>query len=459
MEDLDEESKIYTPKELNKLLLNKTNMIANNFKNINMIGDIVECKIWRRSGMSFKLKNNTDFFECKVWIKDGCDLNKVQECENINCKITGYINADYYYGHKFILNVTNVEIETEDTKFKKLKEQCEKKGYFKNKKAIEWHKIKKIGIISKYNTQGYNDFITQFKIPISIITEEITLEGINTSNQCILAIKNLQKVDIIIIIRGGGSTSEISNSFDKIELFNTIHQSNIPIITAVGHEADKGDKLLITDISDYDFPTPSSAASEITKIILNPILSKIDNELCEIKQIIDNTIINKYDELYDILKCLFNKYTNDKFGGPIIKITDEKFIIFEKDGKFYKTEIILNDKMDFTSEEINKYNEINDSINNNEIKKIYNYFNNIESNVQIKNIKQQIKKIKNLNKEEHEFKNIKSNKIEEFYCQIYDMNNLKLDELIKLYSMILWYNDTLKQNDTDITDVYNYYNL
>ena len=55
-----------------------------------------------------------------------------------------------------------------------------------------------------------------------------------------------------MIIRGGGDTSGISNSFDTIELFDAIYSSKIPIITAIGHEADTGDKLLITNVSDYD---------------------------------------------------------------------------------------------------------------------------------------------------------------------------------------------------------------
>ena len=35
-------------------------------------------------------------------------------------------------------------------------------------------------------------------------------------------------------------------------------KSNVPIITAIGHEQDKGDKLLITNVSDIDFPTPTA---------------------------------------------------------------------------------------------------------------------------------------------------------------------------------------------------------
>ena len=86
--EIETETKTYTPEEMNHILLSKTTTIANNFEDINMIGDIVLCKLWKGSGMDFKLMNNKESFECNVWIRDGCDLNKVQQHENMNCRIT-----------------------------------------------------------------------------------------------------------------------------------------------------------------------------------------------------------------------------------------------------------------------------------------------------------------------------------------------------------------------------------
>ena len=113
---MEHQNQLYTPKLLNSLLLNKTKEIANELGTINMIGDITECRMWKRSGMSFKVFNDKNTFECKVWEKDGLDINTIKNYENTNCKITGYIEADYYYSHKFILNVTKVVLQTNDSK-------------------------------------------------------------------------------------------------------------------------------------------------------------------------------------------------------------------------------------------------------------------------------------------------------------------------------------------------------
>ena len=330
--------------------------------------------------------------------------------------------------------------------------------YFVNKKNIPWDNIKNIGIISKTNTQGYNDFMKQFKIPVIIHTEEITLEGENTSNQCIQSIRKLQNVDIIIIIRGGGDTSEISNSFDTVELFDAIHKSNVPIITAIGHEADKGDKLLITEVSDFNYPTPSSASNGITKILLKPILEKIDFLLCEIKSLITEKLNSEYDKLYNVLECLFAQHKKEKFGGEIIKIGDDiDFILLENGGNIYKNKINFNEKMNFNINEVNRYEEISEGIKNRDIETIKNLFNdNIEGNTLNENINNNINEITKIKKMEEKFKNIKQKKINTLYCKNHELTSLKINKLISLNSMFLWYKTSLTDFNEDLKEIYNY---
>jgi exodeoxyribonuclease VII large subunit len=448
--------KTYTPKELNSELLNKMNHFAGNFEDINMIGDIVGCRNYNTL-IAFKLKNNGESFECigRQW---NINPEKVIQLENTHSKIRGNIIANVFHGPRFQFNVTDIELETDDTKLKSLKEQCKEKGYFVNKKNIPWDNIKNIGIISKTNTQGYNDFMKQFKIPASIITEEITLEGGNTSNQCIQSIRKLQNVDIIMIIRGGGDTSEISNSFDTIELFDTIHKSNVPIITAIGHEADTGDKLLITTVSDYDFPTPSTASIEITKILLNPIIKKIDNELSKIDSLLAERIYDEYNKSYNILKCLFNNYKNAKFGGQIMKIDDSiKYIIIEKDGSLYRNLIHFDDKLDFTTDEVIECEKIGNAIDDHKISIIQTYFADITVDITVESINDQIKEVIKIHKMEDDFEKVKPKKMMKLYCKEYNLNSFTIKKLIQLYSMVLWYKISL-EGESSFKEIFNYYN-
>ena len=80
----------------------------------------------------------------------------------------------------------------------------------------------------------------------------------------------------------------------------------------MGHEDDKGDKLLITEVSDLDYISPSSAAKDITEILLNPIVKKIENELSKIDSLLTDRICDEYNKSYNILYVirLFYKSKN-----------------------------------------------------------------------------------------------------------------------------------------------------
>ena len=94
---------------------------------------------------------------------------------------------------------------------------------------------------------------------MDIVLYPAKVQGIGAYKSIIKGIKyfNSEKsVDLIIIGRGGGSIEELWN-FNEEELALEIFKSNIPIISAVGHEVD----FTIADfVSDLRASTPSQAA-------------------------------------------------------------------------------------------------------------------------------------------------------------------------------------------------------
>ena len=175
--------------------------------------------------------------------------------------------------------------------------------------------------------------------------------------ECIEAINKLQHMDVIIITRGGGDTSEISNSYDTKELFNCIRLSKVPIITAIGHEQDKGDKLLITNVSDKDFPTPTTLAKDLN----HKFYEHLDYILNEIHKLYDwwfYKAIDNINKLYDTLSILIEDILVYKFGAKIIKLSKgETNVIIEVDGKYYKNTINYKEECDI-SDDISIRNDI-----------------------------------------------------------------------------------------------------
>ena len=458
-----ENIKIYQPKELNDLLLNKTINIAMEFKKVSVMGDITNFKKWKRSGCSFDITMNDNKMNCKVWERDGIYSNDVKKYDNTKCIITGFLDATYFYGHKFIINVISISLMNNDTKLKELKSICEKNGYFKNKKKIFWDDVTKIGIISKKNTQGYDDFCNQFKVPIDINLQEITLEGLKTCKECTESIRKLQFVDLIIIIRGGGDTGEISNSFDNIDLFDVIKKSNVPIITAIGHEQDKDDKLLITNVSDIDFATPTTCAKDLNKKLYYPLILKIENLINYNEKTFNKLFETLNFKLYQGLGCFLKSFLKDKFGGKIIEVNNtDTHIIIKKDGKYYNNNLNFDEEIKFTDKDIHIKDYILDGLEEADIDKINKNFKKINTNEhKLKdNIQDNITNIKKNEKIEIKFLEIHANKTKLYYLkQLSKTNNL--NNLLKIRELLLWYKEQIDNsiNGEDIDEIKDIYDF
>ncbi len=346
-----------------------------------------------------------------------------------------------------------------------MKDLCEINGYFKNKKKVNWNNIKNIGIISKTKTQGFDDFCSQFNVPIDTTLQEISLEGSETCKECIDSILALQGTDLILVIRGGGNTNEISNSFDNIKLFDAIKESNIPIITAIGHEQDKGDKLLITNVSDVDFPTPTALAKDLNELFYKPLLLKIDTRLDFSNKLFNNLFEKSSNDLFKILQCHLETVLKDKFGGQIIKINnDETHIIIEKDNKYYKQELNFNNQMLFTEKDIFLKTSLLDALECEDIDNLKNSFNkiNVDKHILTSTIQNNINKIIKNNKIKADYDDVCPKLIEKYYLN----NKIKskstsLTNLVKIQEMLLWYKQQLKEsiNTKDINEIKIIYNF
>jgi len=100
-----------------------------------------------------------------------------------------------------------------------------------------------------------------------------------------------KKPEVIIIARGGGSIEDLM-PFNDENLVREVFKSEIPIISAIGHETDT---TLIDYVADLRAPTPTAAAEMAT-----PLLSDLKNQLnylSEKLQILPQNILTKNSQL------------------------------------------------------------------------------------------------------------------------------------------------------------------
>lgn len=123
----------------------------------------------------------------------------------------------------------------------------------------------RIAIISAQGAAGYGDFINQLhsnpnKIQFYTALFEARMQGTETSPSIIAALeaikKNAHKFDVVVIIRGGGASSDL-NSFDDYNLAAHVAQFPLPIITGIGHERDN---TVIDYVSNLRIKTPTAVA-------------------------------------------------------------------------------------------------------------------------------------------------------------------------------------------------------
>lgn len=147
--------------------------------------------------------------------------------------------------------------------FEQLKEKLQKEGIFDpaHKKAIP-KMPRRVGVITSATGAAVQDILNILgrRFPLAeVVLAPVLVQGEGAHEQMIQALKDFNRTkcaDVLIIGRGGGSTEDLWE-FNNEQLARAIYASEIPVISAVGHETD----FTICDFAaDLRAPTPSAAA-------------------------------------------------------------------------------------------------------------------------------------------------------------------------------------------------------
>lgn len=189
--------------------------------------------------------------------------------------------------------------------FEQLKERLEKEGLFDaaHKKPVPEYP-KKVGVITSPTGAAVQDIknVLSRRYPLAeMIFYPALVQGDGAADDIVNAIKYFNKfnlADVLIVGRGGGSIEDLW-AFNEEALARSIYESDIPVISAVGHETD----FTICDfVADLRAPTPSAAA-ELAVPDISTELRRLNNQ----KSLLLNLSLSYTNNLKIMLSVLNNQ--------------------------------------------------------------------------------------------------------------------------------------------------------
>ena len=249
--------------DLNRYIKNK---IADDeyLNNILVKGEISNFKHHYTGHMYFTLKDENSLIKCIMFKSYAQKLN-FEPKDGMKVYILGSVSVFERDGVYQIYAKVMEEDGLGDlyTRYQKLKKELEEKGLFdeRHKKKIPMMP-KVIGVLTSQTGSVIRDIInvsTRRNPNVYIRLLPVPVQGEGAGEKIAKGIEFMNKnelADVLILARGGGSLEDLW-PFNEEIVANSIYNSKIPIISAVGHETD----FSISDfVADLRAPTPSAAA-------------------------------------------------------------------------------------------------------------------------------------------------------------------------------------------------------
>ena len=229
-----------------------------------------------------------------------------------------------------------------------------------------------IGVITSASGAVIKDILHRLKdrFPRDVIIWPVTVQGEKCSHEVVSAIdgfnclklnSHIPRPDLLIVARGGGSIEDLWG-FNEERVVRAVHRSEIPIISAIGHETDV---TLIDFVADKRAPTPTAAAEIAVPVReeLRSILKSLETRCVTQLRSLLNTKESKIRELSRLmpqaenLLAEQNQYLDllsTRFEKSILGFIERKRLRYAQAGSELLQPKILSSDLGRRKEDLNK---------------------------------------------------------------------------------------------------------
>jgi len=263
---MEKPEKIYTVTEITREI---KAVLEESFPTVWVEGEISNYTLHSSGHRYFSLKDENAQIRCTLWRFRG-DWLRFEPQDGMKVIALGSVSV-YERSGQYQLDVVELipaGLGKLQIAFQRLKEKLFKEGLFdeEHKKPIPEFP-ESIGLVTSPTGAAITDIIKiiQKRFPtVRIIVNPVRVQGEGAAEeiaQAICEFNEFAQIDVMIIGRGGGSLEDLW-AFNEEAVARAIHNSRIPVISAVGHQID----FTISDfVADLRAPTPSVAAQMVVK--------------------------------------------------------------------------------------------------------------------------------------------------------------------------------------------------
>ncbi len=261
--------------------------LEGSFGRVRVKGEVSQPNYHSSGHLYFKLKDEDAAMDGVSWRGTVEKLGLTLE-EGMEVVCTGRISS-YPRSSRYQIVIEAVELAGEGALLKLLEVRRKKllqEGLFDPDKKLKLPYLPDvIGVITSPTGSVIRDILHRLadRFPRHVLLWPVSVQGENAANQISKAISGfnaldtkgaIPKPDLLIVARGGGSLEDLW-AFNEENVVRATALSNIPLISAVGHETDT---TLIDLAADLRAPTPTAAAELAVPVRLDLEVRLIESE-------------------------------------------------------------------------------------------------------------------------------------------------------------------------------------
>ncbi len=253
--------RVYTVSELTHQI--KT-LLEGRYRRLWVEGEVSNSRLAPSGHLYFTLKDESSQLRCAMFRYSSRSMRFRVE-DGLKVLATGDVSV-YERRGEYQLIVERLEPRGRGElalAFEQLKERLEREGLFRPERKRKLPLVPgRIGVVTSPTGAAIRDILNIIErrfSPVHVVLFPVRVQGEGAADEIVEGIDYFStsgSADVVIVGRGGGSIEDLW-AFNEERVARAIHSSQVPVISAVGHEID----FTIADfVADVRAPTPSAAA-------------------------------------------------------------------------------------------------------------------------------------------------------------------------------------------------------